>query len=169
MWIHLTIPFTVVFCADRFGLGQPGRMPASVNAMRVLSTSTDLEAAVADALVRGKIQNASNTGKCLKVTCTYVLLFLNSFILIVPVWCCRVTFCCFVFGSWQQYVFPYSMSVLCSCCQTECCGLVLQLQDGLNHLFAFHLAVRVLRLDSQRFPSVLLPAGRFCQNNSVLC
>ncbi|XP_027492628.1 CLIP-associating protein 1 isoform X4 [Corapipo altera] len=35
---------------DRFGLGQPGRMPASVNAMRVLSTSTDLEAAVADAL-----------------------------------------------------------------------------------------------------------------------
>ncbi|XP_074002041.1 CLIP-associating protein 1 isoform X2 [Numenius arquata] len=35
---------------DRFGLGQPGRMPASVNTMRVLSTSTDLEAAVADAL-----------------------------------------------------------------------------------------------------------------------
>ncbi|RMC18711.1 hypothetical protein DUI87_04607 [Hirundo rustica rustica] len=35
---------------DRFGLGQPGRMPASMNAMRVLSTSTDLEAAVADAL-----------------------------------------------------------------------------------------------------------------------
>ncbi|NXW72092.1 CLAP1 protein, partial [Hirundo rustica] len=52
--------------SDRFGLGQPGRMPASMNAMRVLSTSTDLEAAVADALVRGKIQNASNTGKCLK-------------------------------------------------------------------------------------------------------
>uniref|UniRef100_A0A674IWX2 Cytoplasmic linker associated protein 1 n=1 Tax=Terrapene triunguis TaxID=2587831 RepID=A0A674IWX2_9SAUR len=43
--------------SDRFGLGQPGRMPASVNAMRVLSSSTDLEAAVADALVRGKIQN----------------------------------------------------------------------------------------------------------------
>ncbi|XP_030808074.1 CLIP-associating protein 1 isoform X11 [Camarhynchus parvulus] len=38
---------------DRFGLGQPGRMPASVNAMRVLSTSTDLEAAVADALLLG--------------------------------------------------------------------------------------------------------------------
>ncbi|NWX28869.1 CLAP1 protein, partial [Notiomystis cincta] len=37
--------------SDRFGLGQPGRMPASVNAMRVLSTSTDLEAAVADALL----------------------------------------------------------------------------------------------------------------------
>ncbi|NXV00083.1 CLAP1 protein, partial [Cettia cetti] len=52
--------------SDRFGLGQPGRMPASVNAMRVLSTSTDLEAAVADALVRGKIQNASNTEKWLK-------------------------------------------------------------------------------------------------------
>ncbi|XP_077686572.1 CLIP-associating protein 1 [Eretmochelys imbricata] len=38
---------------DRFGLGQPGRMPASVNAMRVLSSSTDLEAAVADALLLG--------------------------------------------------------------------------------------------------------------------
>lgn len=35
---------------DRFGLGQAGRGPGSVNAMRVLSTSTDLEAAVADAL-----------------------------------------------------------------------------------------------------------------------
>ncbi|XP_053452863.1 CLIP-associating protein 1 isoform X31 [Nycticebus coucang] len=35
---------------ERFGLGQPGRMPGSVNALRVLSTSTDLEAAVADAL-----------------------------------------------------------------------------------------------------------------------
>uniref|UniRef100_A0A7M4DZ04 Cytoplasmic linker associated protein 1 n=1 Tax=Crocodylus porosus TaxID=8502 RepID=A0A7M4DZ04_CROPO len=39
--------------SDRFGLGQPGRLPASVNAMRVLSTSTDLEAAVADALLLG--------------------------------------------------------------------------------------------------------------------
>ncbi|OXB81619.1 UNVERIFIED_CONTAM: hypothetical protein H355_008781, partial [Colinus virginianus] len=45
-----SVPSNVVFCADRFGLGQSGRMPASVNAMRVLSTSTDLEAAVADAL-----------------------------------------------------------------------------------------------------------------------
>ncbi|XP_051003192.1 CLIP-associating protein 1 isoform X5 [Acomys russatus] len=35
---------------DRFGLSQSGRIPGSVNAMRVLSTSTDLEAAVADAL-----------------------------------------------------------------------------------------------------------------------
>ncbi|XP_004836096.1 CLIP-associating protein 1 isoform X25 [Heterocephalus glaber] len=38
---------------DRFGLSQPGRIPGSVNAMRVLSTSTDLEAAVADALLLG--------------------------------------------------------------------------------------------------------------------
>nr|KAF6449887.1 cytoplasmic linker associated protein 1 [Molossus molossus] len=38
---------------DRFGLGQAGRIPGSVNAMRVLSTSTDLEAAVADALLLG--------------------------------------------------------------------------------------------------------------------
>ncbi|XP_035879461.1 CLIP-associating protein 1 isoform X13 [Phyllostomus discolor] len=36
--------------SDRFGFGQAGRIPGSVNAMRVLSTSTDLEAAVADAL-----------------------------------------------------------------------------------------------------------------------
>ncbi|XP_059783646.1 CLIP-associating protein 1 isoform X8 [Balaenoptera ricei] len=35
---------------DRFGLSQAGRIPGSVNAMRVLSTSADLEAAVADAL-----------------------------------------------------------------------------------------------------------------------
>uniref|UniRef100_H3BEF8 Cytoplasmic linker associated protein 1 n=1 Tax=Latimeria chalumnae TaxID=7897 RepID=H3BEF8_LATCH len=39
--------------ADRYGLGQPGRIPASVNAMRVISTSADLEAAVADALLLG--------------------------------------------------------------------------------------------------------------------
>lgn len=71
-----------------------------MNTMRVLSTSTDLEAAVADALVRGKIQNASDTGKWLKVTCTYVLLFLCSFVLIVPVFDAveLVTFCWFVFG-----------------------------------------------------------------------
>ncbi|XP_063790085.1 CLIP-associating protein 1 isoform X21 [Pseudophryne corroboree] len=35
---------------DRYGMGQSGRIPSSVNAMRVLSSSTDLEAAVADAL-----------------------------------------------------------------------------------------------------------------------
>nr|XP_058911379.1 CLIP-associating protein 1 [Kogia breviceps] len=39
--------------SDRFGLGQAGRIPGSVNAMRVLSTSADLEAAVADALLLG--------------------------------------------------------------------------------------------------------------------
>ncbi|XP_051003188.1 CLIP-associating protein 1 isoform X1 [Acomys russatus] len=39
--------------SDRFGLSQSGRIPGSVNAMRVLSTSTDLEAAVADALLLG--------------------------------------------------------------------------------------------------------------------
>ncbi|XP_074191174.1 CLIP-associating protein 1 isoform X13 [Rhinolophus sinicus] len=39
--------------SDRFGLGQAGRVPGSVSAMRVLSTSTDLEAAVADALLLG--------------------------------------------------------------------------------------------------------------------
>ena len=49
----MTYIFAFVFYLDRFGLGQAGRIPGSVNAMRVLSTSTDLEAAVADALVRG--------------------------------------------------------------------------------------------------------------------
>ncbi|XP_070586266.1 CLIP-associating protein 1 [Erythrolamprus reginae] len=38
---------------ERFGLGQPSRLPASMNAMRVLNTSTDLETAVADALLLG--------------------------------------------------------------------------------------------------------------------
>ncbi|NXP98524.1 CLAP1 protein, partial [Vidua macroura] len=47
--------------SDRFGLGQPGRMPASVNAMRVLSTSTDLEAAVADALLLGDSRSKKKT------------------------------------------------------------------------------------------------------------
>ncbi|EPY75911.1 hypothetical protein CB1_001533046 [Camelus ferus] len=41
---------TVMARAHRFGFGQAGRVPSSVNALRVLSTSTDLEAAVADAL-----------------------------------------------------------------------------------------------------------------------
>ena len=53
IWIKMTYIFAFVFYLDRFGLGQAGRIPGSVNAMRVLSTSTDLEAAVADALVRG--------------------------------------------------------------------------------------------------------------------
>ncbi|XP_077305837.1 CLIP-associating protein 1 isoform X21 [Lithobates pipiens] len=35
---------------DRYGMSQSGRLPSSMNAMRVLSSSTDLEAAVADAL-----------------------------------------------------------------------------------------------------------------------
>lgn len=108
-------------------------MPASVNAMRVLSTSTDLEAAVADALVRGKIQNASDTGKWLKVTCTYILLFLNSFVLFVPVsdaveLATFLLFCLWVYR--QQYLFPYSMLVLHSCYQTDRCGSVLECRTG---------------------------------------
>ncbi|XP_067843226.1 CLIP-associating protein 1a [Heptranchias perlo] len=38
---------------DRYGLGQAGRLPATVNALRVLNTSTEVEAAVADALLLG--------------------------------------------------------------------------------------------------------------------
>ncbi|XP_068102293.1 CLIP-associating protein 1 isoform X31 [Hyperolius riggenbachi] len=42
---------------DRYGMGQTGRIPSSMNAMRVLSSSTDLEAAVADALLLGDPRN----------------------------------------------------------------------------------------------------------------
>ncbi|XP_040296752.1 CLIP-associating protein 1 isoform X1 [Bufo bufo] len=42
---------------DRYGIGQSGRIPSSMNAMRVLSSSTDLEAAVADALLLGDPRN----------------------------------------------------------------------------------------------------------------
>ncbi|XP_078408697.1 CLIP-associating protein 1a isoform X2 [Cetorhinus maximus] len=38
---------------DRYGLGPAGRLPPTVNAMRVLNTSTEVEAAVADALLLG--------------------------------------------------------------------------------------------------------------------
>ncbi|XP_053568125.1 CLIP-associating protein 1 [Bombina bombina] len=38
---------------DRYGISQSGRLPSSVTALRVLSSSTDLEAAVADALLLG--------------------------------------------------------------------------------------------------------------------
>ncbi|XP_073503607.1 CLIP-associating protein 1 [Phyllobates terribilis] len=43
--------------SDRYGIGQSGRIPSTVNAMRVLSSSTDLEAAVADALLLGDPRN----------------------------------------------------------------------------------------------------------------
>ncbi|XP_053327884.1 CLIP-associating protein 1 isoform X2 [Spea bombifrons] len=42
---------------DRYGISQSGRLPSSVNAMRGLSSSTDLEAAVADALLLGDPRN----------------------------------------------------------------------------------------------------------------
>lgn len=38
-------------CLDRYGLIHQARISASVNAMRVLNTGTEVEAAVADALV----------------------------------------------------------------------------------------------------------------------
>lgn len=50
----LVLLFTSVFClsADRYALVHQARISASVNAMRVLNTGTEVEAAVADALVR---------------------------------------------------------------------------------------------------------------------
>ncbi|KAJ8247084.1 hypothetical protein GJAV_G00258560 [Gymnothorax javanicus] len=42
---------------DRFGLVHPARISASVNAMRVLNTGTEVEAAVADALLLGDSRN----------------------------------------------------------------------------------------------------------------
>nr|XP_015213962.1 PREDICTED: CLIP-associating protein 1 isoform X18 [Lepisosteus oculatus] len=43
--------------SDRFGLAHQARISASVNAMRVLNTSTEVEAAVADALLLGDSRN----------------------------------------------------------------------------------------------------------------
>ncbi|KAI1884942.1 hypothetical protein AGOR_G00215090 [Albula goreensis] len=43
--------------SDRFGLVHQARISASVNAMRVLNTGTDVEAAVADALLLGDSRN----------------------------------------------------------------------------------------------------------------
>lgn len=104
------MPLNVVFCADRFGLGQPGRLPASMNAMRVLSTSTDLEAAVADALVRGKTQNATNTRKSLKVaSCTYVL---SQFITILFM-CQYVTLPKYFFGTWHILIKMVNTQLRC--------------------------------------------------------
>lgn len=96
--------FTLVFCAERFGLGQPGRLPASMNAMRVLSTSTDLETAVADALVRGKAQHVTNSRKLLEVAfCTYIFLFLILcvFLLNEPI-CIHVTLPKSFFRVWED-------------------------------------------------------------------
>lgn len=48
-------PHYLILCSnptDRFGLIHQARISASVNAMRVLNTGTEVEAAVADALVR---------------------------------------------------------------------------------------------------------------------
>ncbi|XP_076159637.1 CLIP-associating protein 1-B-like [Alosa pseudoharengus] len=42
---------------DRFGLAHQARISASVNAMRILNTGTDVEAAVADALLLGDSRN----------------------------------------------------------------------------------------------------------------
>lgn len=50
----LFLPLPVSFhtsCSDRYGLIHQARISASVNAMRVLNTGTEVEAAVADALV----------------------------------------------------------------------------------------------------------------------
>ncbi|XP_041937632.1 CLIP-associating protein 1-B-like isoform X18 [Alosa sapidissima] len=43
--------------SDRFGLAHQARISASVNAMRILNTGTDVEAAVADALLLGDSRN----------------------------------------------------------------------------------------------------------------
>lgn len=49
---HLPLPFSFhTSCLDRYGLIHQARISASVNAMRVLNTGTEVEAAVADALV----------------------------------------------------------------------------------------------------------------------
>ncbi len=52
--LHSPTSFLFFFptsCPDRYGLIHQARISASVNAMRVLNTGTEVEAAVADALV----------------------------------------------------------------------------------------------------------------------
>lgn len=56
--------------SDRFGLIHQARISASVNAMRVLNTGTEVEAAVADALVRDLFF-------CFILVCVYIYLFQN--------------------------------------------------------------------------------------------
>lgn len=48
----LTRLSSAVSAPDRYTLMHQARMSASINAMRVLNTGTEVEAAVADALVR---------------------------------------------------------------------------------------------------------------------
>lgn len=49
---HLSLFFFYsTFHTDRYGLIHQARISASVNAMRILNTGTEVEAAVADALV----------------------------------------------------------------------------------------------------------------------
>ena len=52
MWSHfLNTIHPPLSAPDRYGLLHQARISASVNAMRVLNTGTEVEAAVADALV----------------------------------------------------------------------------------------------------------------------
>lgn len=52
MFFFLTLRSSAVSSPDRYSLMHQARMSASINAMRVLNTGTEVEAAVADALVR---------------------------------------------------------------------------------------------------------------------
>lgn len=46
-----------MFPPERLGLAHQARISASVNAMRILNTGTEVEAAVADALLLGDARN----------------------------------------------------------------------------------------------------------------
>lgn len=53
LWEHeASLTSLSLSLSDRFGLIHQARISASVNAMRILNTGTEVEAAVADALVR---------------------------------------------------------------------------------------------------------------------
>jgi len=47
--------FVVVITGTGFGISQSSRLSSSVSAMRVLNTGSDVEEAVADALVRNSL------------------------------------------------------------------------------------------------------------------
>ena len=56
-----------MFPPERLGLAHQARISASVNAMRILNTGTEVEAAVADALLLGDARN--NKVEVYLVTC----------------------------------------------------------------------------------------------------
>lgn len=70
--------FVVVKTGTGFGISQSSRLSSSVSAMRVLNTGSDVEEAVADALVR--ISHSCRT-QALKMFGTYTLKYAKELVI----------------------------------------------------------------------------------------